>query len=533
MKEDILKDLSDKYSVVQDNHIHEQLTDELDGWQRAVHRKLQVGNPFYENQQKLSEAQDSLKASKLKIPELKSDFEGYLELSQISDCQIDKDYWKQEIEKLRVASQTNKQKKKVKSVGKIESIDKSALSGDSESTDGTKAVDKIEPVNEVDKSQFIYNKKITSNLKITRKLLLQKWEKALDEEYSKWELAEIEKYRKEILEKFENWLKLIQQFQDLMKNLSFDTGFLFDLSQGNITLGDVEQLKKWAEYIAANEGVRTLCDMLGRLRSIERSTKQEIINITTHIEHTIRDSTSKEEIVGIRIGNELEHVLPQELALLGDEETSILFDKKYVEAELMCFDLEGTSQVSIEQDEEKMVEISEDDKMGPIIICVDTSGSMSGSPEMIAKAVALYIASRAKTQKRDCLLINFSTGIETLDLSGELGIRQLLDFLQRSFGGGTDVDPAITYAIQKMSESAYKNADLLIVSDFIMPRLPEETIASIREIKKNDNKFYSLAIGSMYLETRMKAVFDGEWVYDPNNSSISEIKQIVDSIDRN
>jgi uncharacterized protein with von Willebrand factor type A (vWA) domain len=180
--------------------------------------------------------------------------------------------------------------------------------------------------------------------------LLQNWEKSLNEEYGKWEFAEIEKYRQQIREKLENWLQLLQQFQDVMDDLNFDTGLLFDLSKGSISINDISQLKKWAEYISKNEGVKELCDMLGRLRNIEKSTKQEIINVITHIEDTIRDYSSKEEIVGIRIGNELEHVLPQELALLRDEETSILFDKKFVESELMCFDLKGTSQQSIEKE---------------------------------------------------------------------------------------------------------------------------------------------------------------------------------------
>mgnify|MGYP001214882783 CR=1 FL=1 len=198
----------------------------------------------------------------------------------------------------------------------------------------------------------------------------------------------------------------------------------------------------------------------------------------------------------------------------------------------MCFHLEGTSQQTIEKDEESFKEVSEDEKMGPIIICVDTSGSMSGSPETIAKAIALYLSSRAKSQKRDCFLINFSTSIETLNLSGKLGVKQLIEFLGRSFHGGTDVAPAIKYAIKKMGEESYKKADLLIVSDFIMASLPKEIETSISEVKKEENKFYSLSIGNLFLESKMKALFDGEWVYNPQNTSITQIRNIVNEIDR-
>ena len=191
--------------------------------------------------------------------------------------------------------------------------------------------------------------------------------------------------------------------------------------------------------ISNNKGVKDLCDMLGRLRNIEKSTKQELVKTTTHIEHIVKDYSSKEEIVGIKIGNELEHIIPQELAVLGDPEISILFDKKFVEGELMCFDLEGTVKEEIEEEIESIKEVSEEEKLGPIILCIDTSGSMSGMPETIAKAITLYISTRAIKQKRDCFLINFSTSIETLDLSGKMGVKELVGFLGRSFHGGTDV----------------------------------------------------------------------------------------------
>lgn len=488
MGESIRKGLTNKYPVAKASDIQEQLESEVKSWEKSVHRKLKLDNPYFENQKKYSDSSANFKANEYDVESLANDFEGYSELNKISNCRFDESFWKKEILKYKP---TKEQEEIV--VGK---------------------------------------KKLKSDLKLSRKLLLQNWEKSLNKEYSKWEFSEIEKYRQQFRKKLENWLQLLQQFQDVMNDLNFDTGLLFDLSKGNISINDISQLKKWAEYISKNKGVKELCDMLGRLRNIEKSTKQEIINVTTHIEETIRDYTSKEEIVGIKIGNELEHVLPQELALLRDDETSILFDKKYVESELMCFDLEGTTQQTIEQEEDSIREVSEDEKMGPIIICVDTSGSMSGSPETIAKAVALYLSSRAKSQKRDCFLINFSTSIETLDLSGKLGIKQLIDFLGRSFHGGTDVAPAIRYAVKKMNEETYKKADLLIVSDFIMASLPNDVENSIAEIKENKNKFYSLSIGNIFLEKRMKAIFDGEWVYNPQNTSITQIRNIVNEIDR-
>ncbi len=484
MDRDIVTSLSVRYSVANRSEVQDVLEEEVGDWKRTVHRKLKVENPFFENQKKFDLSSKSFASKRYDIKNLEIDYNGYLELANLTTCAFDNSFWQKEIGIF-------KKKKK-----------------------------------ESPKENFL------SDLKISRKLLLQNWEKSLHKEYVKWELAEIEKYRQEIRKKLENWLELLQKIQDTIDSLSLGTGFLFDLSKGDISLHDINQIQKWVEYIAKNEGVKNLCDMLGRLRSIEKSTKREIVQITTTIERTVKDYTSREEIVSIKIGKDLEHVLPQEIALLGDEELSILFDKKYVEGALMCFELEGMTTEKIGQNETREEEKSEDEKMGPVIICIDTSGSMSGSPETIAKAVALYIASRAKTQKRNCFLINFSTSIEVLDLSETLGINQLIDFLGRSFHGGTDVAPAIRYAIKKINEEEYSKADLLIVSDFIMSSLPQDVEKSIFEMKKKKNKFYSLSIGNMFLENRMKEIFDGEWVYNPQNSSITQLIKMVSKMER-
>ena len=242
------------------------------------------------------------------------------------------------------------------------------------------------------------------------------------------------------------------------------------------------------------------------------------------------DINSREEIVGVYLGKDIEHALPQEIALLSDDETSVLFDMKFVEGRLMCFEMEGMQTRSYDVEEEIMVEVEEKEKLGPIIICVDTSGSMQGSPETIAKAVTLFMATRAISQKRNCYLINFSTGIETLDLSGQMGMAKVMAFLQRSFHGGTDVSPALTQALKMMDDEKYEQADLLIISDFMMASLPELLYKEISNAKANKNRFYSLAIGDLFLSKRLQEIFDNEWVYNPSNSSISSIQNVINAV---
>ena len=270
--------------------------------------------------------------------------------------------------------------------------------------------------------------------------------------------------------------------------------------------------------------------MLGRLRRAEKTKRQELVKNLLTVTEYVPDINSREEIVGVYLGKDVEHALPQEIALLSDDETSVLFDMKFVEGRLMCFEMEGARASSYDSEVEHMTEVEDEEKLGPIIICVDTSGSMQGSPETIAKAVTLFMATRAISQKRDCLLINFSTGIETLDLSGQMGMTKVIEFLQRSFHGGTDIGPALIYALDMMNDEKYNQSDLLIISDFMMASLPESLHEKISNAKENKNRFYSLSIGDLFLSERLQEIFDNEWVYNPNNSSISSIQNMVRSI---
>ncbi|MDQ6989105.1 MAG: VWA domain-containing protein, partial [Mariprofundaceae bacterium] len=277
-------------------------------------------------------------------------------------------------------------------------------------------------------------------------------------------------------------------------------------------------------------GIKELCELLGRMREAEHSIRQERVKcMETIIEH-VPDANSKEEVMGVKLGRDIEHALPQELALIADPDLSVLFDMKYLEGRLMSFDMQGIAARKKALDIEKKIDINEKEGMGPMIICVDTSGSMQGTPETIAKAITLFMASHAIKQKRKCLLINFSTNIDVLDLSGGIGMKSILEFLRMSFYGGTDVGPALRYGLNMMKKEAYKKADLLVISDFIMKSLPEDVCDSIQAAKGNGNQFYSLAIGNLFLEKRMRAVFDNEWVYNPRNKNVHALISMINSL---
>lgn len=361
--------------------------------------------------------------------------------------------------------------------------------------------------------------------RVAWRLLLEQWQKQLDQAKAEWYLQKLNALRQQFLNELEKWLEIIRQLSKQLNDLGLEAGLFLDNSIGKLTPQGIEELKRWLDYLKNDENAQKIAELMGKMRQIEQSEKIEQVQKNISVSTPTIDINSREEIIGVRLGKELEYLLPSELALMADEETSILFDLKYLENKLMCFELQGIQY----QDEEVEITVeqktSEDEKLGPMILCVDTSGSMQGLPENIAKAMALHLANKAKSEKRDCFIINFSTGIETFEINEKTGIADLIGFLRQSFHGGTDVAPALRYALNLMQKETYEKADVLLISDFVMGGLPNDVLQNIEIQRENKNKFNSLVIGNAFMSERLKTHFDHEWIYNPYSKNIQELVQ--------
>lgn len=378
-----------------------------------------------------------------------------------------------------------------------------------------------------------WHKKLESNneeKEVASNLLLKEWQKNLDKSQAQWELEKIEFLRKKFLAELEKWLELIQQLDRQLSPLGLDFGVWFDESLGSLTPQSIKELTRWANYFAQDKEAQKIADLLGKMRQIEQSSKIETITQTISISMPVTDVNSKEEIIGLKLGKELEYVIPSELALMADPETAILFDLKYLESKLVCFELQGTTFQDEQQEITTEIETKEDDKLGPMILCVDTSGSMNGTPENIAKAMSLYLGNKAKAENRRCFVINFSTGIETFELSATKGIADLVSFLSKSFHGGTDAAPALRHALSLCQSENYEKADVLMISDFVMGSLPETLLSDIKKQREKGNQFHSLVIGNLFMENRLKTHFDNEWVYNPNSHQVEQLVKFQQNI---
>jgi uncharacterized protein with von Willebrand factor type A (vWA) domain len=66
-----------------------------------------------------------------------------------------------------------------------------------------------------------------------------------------------------------------------------------------------------------------------------------------------------------------------------------------------------------------------------------------------------------------------------------------------------------------MQGEQYKNADLLVISDFIAPKQEQETIENMLVLKGCYNRFHSLCL-SKYGNPELLSLFDSQWRYHPS-----------------
>lgn len=177
-------------------------------------------------------------------------------------------------------------------------------------------------------------------------------------------------------------------------------------------------------------------------------------------------------------GSDLGHLLPSELPGLDKRRRGVHLDflRRFVEGELMQYELRAPA------------------SRGPMVVCVDGSGSMTGSKELWAKAVALTLMEIARREKRRCLALVFSNGpdlfeVELLDRGRGSGSRlavrdaAVLAFAEHFPGGGTSFEPPLRRATEAVSEGRYRGGDIIFITDG-EAQVSEALVEEVRRAKK-------------------------------------------------
>ncbi len=360
--------------------------------------------------------------------------------------------------------------------------------------------------------------KSAEKLDILKRNIIADLEQNLIDRKAEWELAQIDYMRKEFLDKLyakiNKFIKLESLLMPFIKNL----GRLWDLSEGTFETSGFEILDTYAKLLENDESLKELAELLGKQSRAQISYEKElrdkvIIKSSWQPKHAY-----KGEINGLRYSNDISSVLPSELSLMNNPAANKLFQLKFAQKQLLSYDYQRLEEEQEESKEKEEVSVERKEPKGPIIICVDTSGSMHGTPENIAKTITFALSKIAIEEERKCYLISFSTGIQTLDLTdfSNNPIGKLVQFLRMSFHGGTDAVPALKHAVKMLSENEWKNADVLMISDFVMQSLANDIKAQIKSAQENNTNFHSLVIGTSGNNSAINS-FNHNWFYDANN----------------
>ncbi len=365
---------------------------------------------------------------------------------------------------------------------------------------------------EIDKnidSNFWTDKINDKNLNIIKKNIISSWEKSYNEKNNTWTLNVIKSRRDKFIVDMESWIKLLKKLKYMSNILRIKTGVLWDFRVGELSEDDISLLQRWVDFIDDYKDIEKICDSMGRRVDIENVINN--IEFKDSYNYSNKKITSKDEIVGIYFSKDIENIVPEELSLLCDKDFEKLFKLKYIENRLMCFDKDS---YIFDEKEKQKIKAGYIDGRGPVIICIDTSGSMKGINEYIAKATMLKIVMQALSENRNIYLINFSVEIYSYKFSKYDGINELINFLKLSYHGGSDIYKALNEANRIMNTDNFRNADVLVLSDFMMEDMPYHLIELCDKQKLKGNKFFSVSIGKFPFGYSYRKVFNKHWIFD-------------------
>ncbi len=217
-----------------------------------------------------------------------------------------------------------------------------------------------------------------------------------------------------------------------------------DLSTGALksTKAAPETMRK---LLADNPNLRKLIELAGRLRIRARKMQRT------------KTKYAPESIVDVTIGGELERLLPAELVQLVMPETELLLMRKLNEREALQYELEGEERLD----------------RGPVIVAVDSSGSMQGIRNQWAMAVAIAVLEIAAMQKRPFVLMHFDGQVQkrfSVEKPGNLKLEELIEMVSFFSGGGTNFAPPLSEAhalitAGKQKDGVFARADVMLITD--------------------------------------------------------------------
>ncbi|WP_292391530.1 vWA domain-containing protein [Methanosarcina sp. UBA5] len=240
----------------------------------------------------------------------------------------------------------------------------------------------------------------------------------------------------------------------------------------------LKMLKNYSAFFEKSPDLRKIVDFIGR-REFDPPSNRICLS-----------PLGKNRIQTVRFSDSINNLLPMEAAKLLNPSLKKKFYADMLEGKLLSYQLLGKHYTGPPSIKPK----------GPMIVLVDTSGSMHGAPQTLAKSAVLAMAKRMLSQQRDMKVILFASTNQHLEieLSGRKRMsKKFLNFLLYTFGGGTDFNTSLASGLKSLKEKDFQGADLLFITDGKSEVSDELVLSRWEETKKKYNaKIYSLIVSS-------------------------------------
>ncbi len=251
------------------------------------------------------------------------------------------------------------------------------------------------------------------------------------------------------------------------------------------------------------------------------------------------------DAVGLSRTPFIQLAIPSERALLGHPETEDLFFHYLAEGGVVSLDMERIHPLRVHETVPRWDYITAPQRLGPVILCVDTSGSMQGEVVTIAGTAVLSFVREALRYGRpiDVIAVHNSLHVASFLADPESRtddppegmseghdfpagepvridpepIAALREIIAPAGMAGADVSPALDEALRRVerrSDQEGDTTDIVVISDIHFPKVgPDHLNRMYRLQSRGWVRVHALTIGRDPIEDPLN-VFDYRWHYN-------------------
>jgi len=243
--------------------------------------------------------------------------------------------------------------------------------------------------------------------------------------------------------------------------------------------GTAQQKEQVAQRLINDQRFRKIAEAAGRFQAIAALRQG-----------AKRSKQIPDQIADTSLGSNLAKLVPSEMVRIAIEAARTHFMKDFTEESLIQQEFDGSA---------------DEGQQGPVVICLDKSGSMDGPKEVESTGLMLALVGIAQSQNRKARVILYDSSVRCVKDIDPLTASPAdrLELADRQYGGGTHFMKPLSEALDALEKHAdLKEADVVFITDG-EANVTESFSKKWREAQQRLNfKVYTLLVGS-YVNTQV------------------------------